>query len=533
MHLVVINTAGKQRFIFSSRKRQEIVGASGLITQVDGAWAQQALRETFPGFHRGWRIADGHDAELILAGAGTVTALVKDPDAGRRLVTGLTRRALTEAPGLDVCGVVHAHPADRPLAESLRTAREELAAVQEARPGPQGRFLRLPLVEDCRSSGLPASGLHREGPDAPLTTRSADSAAKLAHFPYALERLAQEAQTDQPTMRKIVDHLGLEAEWVAVVHADGNGFGRLFRELGDHFAGADAAYADALRVLSRRADACARRAFCTALERTRAALEPISATEDRKPRVLPLILGGDDLTVLCAGEIALPFTRHYLEAFEEQTASDPTLRPLLEKMGCTRLGAAAGVAIVKRNYPFRFAYDLAEELARAEAKTVKDWASALAFAVLLESSAPDLGRLRRAATGTGTTPAGAVTLSASPYVVGEGSRDPRAAERRWDDLQRRVAALRRKDPVSGEPLVPGGAVHDLREGLCLGLEVAQARLGLLRTRFADSSARLKALAELGDASGRLAWPADEQTTVTGLIDAMAALPFLPEEQGER
>ncbi|WP_066946578.1 Cas10/Cmr2 second palm domain-containing protein [Microtetraspora fusca] len=546
MYVVVIGTAGNQRYIFSSGKRQEIVGASDLIARVNGAWADEAMAGVFPGFERSWRIKDGHAAEMVTAGAGTITVLVRDKDAGRRLVTELTGRALREAPGLDVCGVVV--EAVGPLADDISAARTKLAEVRESRPGPLARFLRLPLIEDCASTGLPAMSLHREGRGEPVRTRSAASMAKLGHFPHALGRLAQDAGTDVATMRKIVDRLGLEADWVAVVHADGNGFGDLFRGLGkvvETDAGdPDATYAEALRTLSLGVDDCARRAFRKALAKT--AAENESDTVNGKPPVLPLVLGGDDLTVLCEGAVALPFTRHYLEAFEDETASDAKLRPILAKADRPCLGAAAGVAIVKRNYPFRFAYDLAEELISDEAKLVKAWGSALAFTVLFESSAPDLARIR-----SSSTLAGGSVASASPYLVGRGEADPRAERRRWSDLVRRVEALRRKDAESGELLIPSGAVHELREGLCLGAEVADARLALLRTRFGGAPARLAALAELEGDPGRLVWRDHSSPTshagqgnhmslgqdgdrdgggdrmVTGLMDAVAAQLFLP------
>ncbi|WP_214104957.1 Cas10/Cmr2 second palm domain-containing protein [Acrocarpospora catenulata] len=526
MYLVVINTAGKQRYIFSSRKRKEIVGASDLIVRVNGSWAEDALATTFPGFHEEWRLKDGHAVELITASAGMVTALVREADAGRRLVTELTRRALREAPGLDVCGVVQEVIEGESLPASRERAGKALAALQEGRPGPQARFLRLPLVADCQSTGLPASGLRREAPDEPLVTRSAASVAKLAHFPAALKRLAEVALTTPQTMSKIVDSLGLRADWVAVVHADGNGFGQLFREIGKGgLDGAvsprgevDATYLEELRALSRGVDRCALKAFHLALDRL--AAEQSRWNVEGRPLVLPLVLGGDDLTVLCHGEVALSFTRHYLEEFERETEHDSTLRPALDRAGLPRLTAAAGVAIVKRNYPFRFAYDLAEELITSEAKQVKEWTSAMAFAVLMESSAPDLTRFRKSIMASGGAAA-----SASPYIVGAGSEDPRAKGRRWSDLEGRVAALGRKDARSGEPLVPSGAAHDLREGLCLGVDVANARLGLLRTRFAGDLNRLRALDELGDDSGRLVWD-HEGTLVTGLVDAMAAAPFI-------
>ncbi|WP_329423571.1 hypothetical protein OG339_24240 [Streptosporangium sp. NBC_01495] len=531
MYVVMIGTAGNQRYIFSSGKRQEIVGASDLIARVDGAWADEALEKVFRGFVKSeWRI-ESHDAELLVAGAGGITVLVRDQEAGRRLVTELTRRALKEAPGLDVCGVVVEYVPGE-LADAIGRARTELAAVREARPGPQARFLRLPLVEDCASSGLPAEAIRFEGKGEPAQPRSAAAVAKLDAYRPALDRMAAvgNAHTGRRAMRGIVDELGLNTEWVAVVHADGNGLGELFRTLGESVRGeGDRAYADALRAFSLGVDRCGKGAFQEALRRTTEEL----GGEGPLP-VLPLVLGGDDLTVVCAGEVALPFTRHYLEAFEKETAAEPLLAPMLARSGRTNLGAGAGVAIVKRNYPFHFAYELAEKLTEVEAKGVKGWGSALAFVVLFESAAPDLKRIRASVTlsgGSGGT--------ASPYLVGEGSEDARARGRRWADLQRRVDALNLRETGSKEPLIPRSAAHDLREGVCLGEEVAASRFGLLLRRFEKDRERREALMELTE-EGELLWTdhvhgdhAHGAKKVTGLLDAMTAQRFLKVKEEAR
>jgi len=511
MYVVVIGTAGNQRYIFSSNKRQEIVGASDLITRVEGAWADEALKKAFPGFERKtWRL-DPHGAELVVAGAGGITVLTKDGEAGRRLVTELTALALLRAPGLDVCGVV-AEYIPGSLAERMGEVRKELAAVREARPGPQARFLRLPLVEDCGSSGLPATEIHREGSGEPLRPRSAASVAKLAAYRGALDRMAVIASRTQREMREVADRLGMRTPWVAVSHADGNGFGAVFQSLREMVKD-DSGYVDLLRNVSQATDACAKEAFKTALSCVKEELgEP--------PAILPLVIGGDDLTVVCEGEVALSFTRHYLEAFEEETATDPRLALVLERLGRESLGAGAGVAIVKQNYPFHFAYDLAEELIGTEAKRVKERGSALAFAVLLESSAPDLKRIRQA---------GGAGGSASPYLVGAAGRNDEASGWTWQDLERRVDALKRRDPGSGELLIPRGVVHDLREGLHLGAEVAASRLELLRRRFEGDRERTAALLQLVEKESGSLWLDDldgGEGPVTGLPDAMVALQFL-------
>lgn len=518
MYLVVMATAGNQRYIFSSGKRQEIVGASDLIARVNGIWVHEALAQVFQGFDRHtWRI-ETHDAELLVAAAGRVSVLVKDRVAGQSLVTMLTCRALEEAPGLDLCGAVFEYE-EGELGKLLSTAQPQLAAVRQLRPGTAGRFLRLPLIADCASSGLPAEGLRREGDEGPAP-RSAEAMKKLAAYPGALNRLSGSVPPDPQRMRKTVDRLGLEADWVAIVHADGNGLGEVFRSVVESENGhGDRTRADALRNLSLGVDECAARALATALVETNREMGPYDVVP-----VLPLVVGGDDLTVVCEGEVALSFTRHYLEAFEDETAQNERLRPLLDALERPYLGAGAGVAIVKRNYPFHFAYELAEQLATEEAKKVKQWSSALAFVALYESSAPDLKRIR-----TSVSLSGGSSRSPSPYLVGMGSRDERARGRTWDDLLRRVRALRRRDE-QGELLIARGAAHDLREGVCLGRKAAASRFELLRTRYSGDRFRAEALEHL-TYDGGLVWTVgdgSESKEVTGLLDAMAALPFVPE-----
>ncbi|MEV5412903.1 hypothetical protein AB0K60_29210 [Thermopolyspora sp. NPDC052614] len=532
MNVVVIRTAGNQRYIFSSNKRQEIVGASELISRVDRVWVHEALREAFTGYREEWRIDGGHPAELLMAGAGGITVQARDAAAARKLVTHLTRKALEKAPGLDVCGVVIGYGADAnagsgstTLADAIYDAQAKLAVVREGRPGPQARFGRLPLVEECASNGLPAYELVREG-DEPAQPRSKVAVSKLDAFRSAFERLADlapiaeasseaGAKGDQEevdrrkrrVMGQIVDRLGLEADWVAVVHADGNALGDFFKRLRKRAKGqSDAAYAKQLRDVSKAVDDCAKAAFRAAWRNTRNEFvrnDP-EVLVSGEPPVLPLVLGGDDLTVVCEGRVALTFTRHFLEEFEKETA----------KGGWTKAGdrdhltAAAGVAIVKRNYPFHFAYELAEELLEQEAKAVKELGSAVAFAVLLDSAAADLKRLRRSFSGK----------SSSPYLVGKAAQGDIAGVQRWEDLERRVAALNAPDPEGEGLLVPRSVAHDLREGLSLGPEVAASRLRVLQRRYAEGTRHRNALDRL----------AKDPDSLGGLPDAMAAVPFLPQ-----
>ncbi|MBE1533973.1 Cas10/Cmr2 second palm domain-containing protein [Actinomadura algeriensis] len=459
-----------------------------------------------------------HGVEVMAANAGGVTLLVERADEGRRIVAEVTGRALQDAPGLDVCGVVGDEfelTSAAALADAVEKARGALLGVRMARPGPDLRFLGLPIAARCTSSGLPAARIvqapkPKDADERPTEPRSAPSLAKLDAFPHALARLADDMGVDERKLAGVVEHLNDRAEWVAVVHADGNAMGKVFREFPQLMTGDDDpfGYVERFRELSAGVDECTRTAFRRTVEEL----------DGEVPKLLPLVLGGDDVTVVCDGDLALPFAERYLANFAEESAAHPHVGQRMREAGyeLERLGACAGVAIVKRNYPFHSAADLAEELT-AEAKRVKEELDAqhcaLSFHVLQESAFTDLGRLRREAR-VGED----VRLTAQPYVVGDGD----AGHRHWDGLKARVRALVAER--EGERVIPSGQAHELRAGLFHGRDVADARFGMLRTWLGADD-----VAALACDEGSLFWTDDEGMTHTGLLDAMNAAPFLPKE----
>ena len=83
------------------------------------------------------------------------------------------------------------------------------------------------------------------------------------------------------------------------------------------------------------------------------------------PPVVPVLVGGDDLTVYVEGTFAIPFAESYVRHYEQLTGEDELLKQLAVVAGAETAGpltASAGVAIVGRTFPFHIAYDLAEEL---------------------------------------------------------------------------------------------------------------------------------------------------------------------------
>src|SRR6202034_4370164 len=161
-HWCLIETGANQAYVFGTNRLRHVVGASYLVHQVGTAWVREAADRS------------GATARVVFAISGKALLLVDDPAAGRAVIGEVSGRALREAPGLEVTGVVGPgfDPAlawqpdppgtgeARPFThvEALRQTYELLGAVRQARPSPLLRDPLLPWFEVCRDSGYPAAG---------------------------------------------------------------------------------------------------------------------------------------------------------------------------------------------------------------------------------------------------------------------------------------------------------------------------------------------------------------------------------------
>ena len=288
------------------------------------------------------------------------------------------------------------------------------------------------------------------------------------------------------------------SHWIGIVHVDGNGLGAIFQSFRKYLPEKKSDgpsefrhYIDSLRRFSIAIDRCTRKA-------ARAGIDCVWRGGKKIP-FIPIVLGGDDLTIVCDGAKAVDFTVAFLHAFEEETLAD------CEVMRITKAGlsACAGVAIVKPHFPFHRAYELAEGLIR-EAKRVKKIAavsenpiqySAFDFQVLFDTSGGDLEPIRARMTSHGQPD---VRLAFRPYVVTESVKLHEVTDddcKRWlsqhayERLERASDAIKAKardeedNLRGGGLLLPRSQQHVLRAALHEGPAAADAALREIRHRY--------------------------------------------------
>lgn len=543
MHLVLIETAGNQRYIFATNKLRENVGASELTYRVGTEWvltAHDALKHLWPGTNNTNDLRKnllnqnpigmaGVSIEVIVATSGKVLLLVNNREDGKAIITSVTRRTLAQAPGIDVCGAI-SDPFElneKPLGGVVRDLHRKLDRNRDNRPGAALRFLRLPVVMECATSGMPAAiwakpegGEESEAAHSRITLEKRQSRGSYNHRMSVLLR----QYGIKSDFAKNVGVLEKYCDWLAVVHADGNGVGQIFRhfwrnsggeersKLGESLENVNRAFINDYRRFSIALDVCTERAFISALVELQdskedlRSLRRITEKQDDVLPILPIVLGGDDLTIVCDGQGALQFTRHFLTEFEAQTAQltidDDQLQTALREVipriakaafSVPSLSACAGIAIVKPHFPFSAAYELSEQLVRSAKIVSKGFGgeqksypcSALDFHLLYDTSGSDLLRIRRKL----QRDDGRTWLYARPYVVTPRSRLSLGIQKKewarnhdWEQLKNRVVALLVKDN-DGRRCLPNSQLHDLRGGLFLGREGADARYRLIRGRY--------------------------------------------------
>ncbi len=402
-YLVMLQTNSNQSFIFSSPRLREQIGASFEITLLS-RWVKmeaEKLLKPKPLPTSFW-VSDSSGKVIV-----RFTETDGDPkELAKRLIREVTLRALTDAPGLDVTGVFIEATFDKVDARDLNKLDRVFLEYSLNRRPAAARFPQFPFLERGSESALPASAslCDLKLISGPMERNSFDESSPLS-LPSRVKRafartsreqqvedvkeclnkrgkeLKQEPQLD-PTKLAAAFQDGEEFEdakdmlsSVGVVHIDGNGVGAIMRDLGDaHRHAKEAGVCTTATEVKTMPDDDLQSFIMTVNKRLDNVVKDAIALswheiQELTPKttvpIVPVLVGGDDVTVYTDGRYAIPFAEAYIRHYEELTEKDELLKQLAVVAGAKTAGpltASAGVAIVGRNFPFHIAYDLAEEL---------------------------------------------------------------------------------------------------------------------------------------------------------------------------
>ncbi|MBW4670065.1 MAG: hypothetical protein KME60_22295 [Cyanomargarita calcarea GSE-NOS-MK-12-04C] len=385
--ITVVDTTGKQNYIFNSNRLRENIGASFLLSQSTKEWIEETLVKLgVPKNSQEEAIENSKlDAELIYAAGGNALIMFKSSDIALRFTQMLSRKVLAEAPGVNLL-VAHANfdweSDSNQLYEIVGNLKKHDIERRKYERVSSVPLLGLGITASCNSTLLPAVDTsdkyvnYDDEEEADSYLVSTETMRKLKAVPQANRKL-QEIFKDvvDPNIYQFpyrTDHLGRskgESSYVAIIHADGNGMGNRFKKHGKD-AKHNRDYIERMRKFSYSVD----QAGINALKAVAKAL--IKSIQEGKVvgklgefnlnakyylPFRPLVYGGDDITFICEGRLGLDLAALFLREFEKQSVTDDEL-----------LTACAGVCVVKTHYPFARAYEISEDLCKEAKKFVNE-----------------------------------------------------------------------------------------------------------------------------------------------------------------
>jgi hypothetical protein len=431
-----------QRFILQSDKLRDMVGGSELVSQLCDKFLIEALSS----------VGVENPVEAIIANAaGWARIIFNEREQAETFYAHWPLAVSRFAPGLQLI---------QALVEQSGTLPEAMDAgfklLREARNRNLVQLPEIgPLMERYIRTGGAAVKTMPEREEKVFVDRQTWRKRMAVKKGSSLTGKISEEYLDTEWPYEIEEIADGKSSYVAVIHADGNDLGATIMKIGDHLKARPDDAAAIFRAFSEAIDEATRAAAASASEATIFADYRSRSAESKKAKIAarPIVLGGDDLTIIVRADLALEFTRVFLEKFEEHSRA--ILDDKLEQFHIAGrpqfLTACAGIAFVKKAYPFSSAYHMAETLCdhskhEAKANRVQHGAekyvpSSFTFHRITTSMAEGFREVK-AQELTGRAAAGTKPLRFwfGPYAVGaHGGALP--AFQKLRDLSRAAAAL--------------------------------------------------------------------------------------------
>jgi len=395
-YICTFDTSGIQRYVFGSSILRDNIGASSLVRQALRERLDEALEFvtgagwTDPGYE-GFLKGTGA-ATIIVNTGGNGQVLCWDEAQADALVAALSRLMIERAPGLRLVASVYPWESGS-FADANDKARLALARIKTE--APETSVPSLPgAIETCQVTGWPAAyrvtrpgggelqsvsagiqarrkALNKAAADLEVMATYLNDEAGEEGFLQLLEQCAEKNYVFSHNIDEMRGRKGHKS-YIGVIHIDANGMGQAFRRI-LHQHDDDPSRIAALQRASKGADLAAIGAFFAGLKwveqeiergNKKAPADPyfrgqIPLHKDDEGRyvfpVRPILVAGDDLTLVCEGSISFELAVVITRAFVKR----------LEKLGeFGKPGACVGISLGLAHSPFWRLYRLAEDRCR-------------------------------------------------------------------------------------------------------------------------------------------------------------------------
>ena len=332
---------GIQDFIFSTNKLKEMVGASQLIKDFPKKIVANLVSEK----------------EIIQQAAGGIKCILNKKKC-QQLYRELPLQLAEFAPTVSLSQYIIAVPdaIEKDHFDALQAGLD--AQRQQSFPSLYNGLMGIQIARDTGKAETDKIGVDYLDKAAAKKRRYAQQ-----NDLSQIYQIQDYAVTYPLNLEELVKDNQASDNWIAVIHADGNNLGKTIRRIIDAVK-EEPNWHEKLTQFSELLEVATTKAYETAVIATFGEQLMRNASKNPLP-IRPVILGGDDLTLIIDADYALTFLAYYLEAFEVETRTQ--LSKLEVGIVLDGFTACGGIAYTKTKFPFHYGVHLAEELCK-EAK---------------------------------------------------------------------------------------------------------------------------------------------------------------------
>jgi len=372
-YLYGASVQGIQSFIFQTNKLREIVGGSQLVDNING--------RLFPEFYKEKAGNNLLRENIILNAAGNIKCIIEDKSVLEKIVKEFPKRISNYAPGITLSQTAVKYE-EGGLNKAIEDLEQNLK-IQRNKPQMPTEIGFMGLERARRTGGVGFDYEKGEVIDRPTKAKTNKDLKTTDLF----EKFTNDKVNGGDVAFDLKDLTGSEKSWVAIIHADGNGLGNILQNMSRKLSSDEEilnAYRNFSEKLGKATEEAAQIAFSAVVDDEWKKEITKSPKDKIKYPMRPVVLGGDDLTIIIRADLAFEFTKEFLKRFEEKTKEHFYDIDTL-KGEVNYLTACAGIAYIKDSYPFHYGVQLAEELTK-EAKKISKSEKVMAGKVMPPAS---------------------------------------------------------------------------------------------------------------------------------------------------